>query len=387
MSIIEDMKNNINKLKKIVGNGVGNDDITSAIRKLNNKVNCIDINVKGLNNSVEKIRERESQIDVPLFHNGNYILGLKNKQYIYGLVANGKVVLPSPINNLKIELYVNNYSRLNTIEFIKERGINKKFNIEQGTYKFDITYLANEWIITYVKSDLNKDYLKNMLLYYSVYNVCDDNNGEIKDYSGNGNDIINNDTVKIFYTQRNSLYNNYICSYLAYYVKGVDKTKNNYSELNNDVTLNNFSLFLVCHPKECTGSNTTNQQFGFGDVNNNISIRTTNATTNNLIIEVTTKTSAEATAKVLTYTLTLDASKPITLGFSFDKGIAKIYKDGILVTSKEDMDNVSFGKKIGLGDGFNTNFTTGNVFRLSKMVIVNNTLTQEEFQDMQLDLK
>ena len=55
----------------------------------------------------------------------------------------------------------------------------------------------------------------------------------------------------------------------------------------NDVTLNNFSLFLVCHPKECTGSNTANQQFGFGDVNNNISIRTTNATTNNLIIEVT----------------------------------------------------------------------------------------------------
>ena len=116
-------------------------------------------------------------------------------------------------------------------------------------------------------------------------------------------------------------------------------------------------MFLVCHPKECTGSNTTNQQFGFGDVNNNISIRTTNATTNNLIIEVTTKASAEATVKVLTYTLTLDTSKPITLGFSFDKGIAKIYKDGILVASKEDMDNVSFGKKIGLGDGFNTNFT------------------------------
>ena len=51
------------------------------------------------------------------------------------------------------------------------------------------------------------------------------------------------------------------------------------------------------------------------------------------------------------------------------------------------MDNVSFGKKIGLGDGFNTNFTTENIFRLSKMVIVNNTLTQEEFQDMQSDLK
>ena len=146
-------------------------------------------------------------------------------------------------------------------------------------------------------------------------------------------------------------------------------------------------MFLVCHPKECTESNTVNQQFGFGDVNNNISIRTTNATTNNLIIEVTTKTSAEATVKVLTYTLTLDASKPITLGFSFDKGIAKIYKDGILVTSKEDMDNVSFGKKLGLGDGFNINFATGNVFRFSKMVIVNNILTQEEFQDMQLDLK
>ena len=386
MSIIEDMKNNINRLKKIVGSGV-NEDITSAIRRLNNKVNCIDINVKGLNNSIEKIRERESQIDVPLFHNGNYILGLKNKQYIYGLVANGKVVLPSPVNNLKIELYVNNYSSSNTIEFIKERGINKKFNIEQGTYKFDITYLANEWIITYVKSDLNKDYLKDMLLYYTVYNITDDKSGEIKDCSGNGNDIINNDTVKILYTQCDTLYNNYICSYLAYYVRGVDKAKSNYLELNNDVTLNNFSLFLVCHPKECTGSNTVNQQFGFGDVNNNISIRTTNATTNNLIIEVTTKASAEATAKVLTYALTLDASKPITLGFSFDKGIAKIYKDGILVTSKEDMDNVSFGKKIGLGDGFNTNFTTGNVFRLSKMVIVNNTLTQEEFQDMQSDLK
>ena len=167
----------------------------------------------------------------------------------------------------------------------------------------------------------------------------------------------------------------------------MDKAKSKYLELNNDVTLNNFSLFLVCHPKECTGSNTANQQFGFGDVNNNISIRTTNATTNNLIIEVTTKASAEATAKVLTYTLTLDTSEPITLGFSFDKGIAKIYKDGILVTSKEDMDNVSFGKKIGLGDGFNTNFTTENIFILSKMVIVNNTLTQEEFQDMQSDLK
>ena len=203
MSIIEDMKNNINRLKKIVGSGV-NEDITSAIRRLNNKVNGLDINVKGLNNSIEKIRERESQIDVPLFHNGNYILGLKNKQYIYGLVANGKVVLPSPINNLKIELYVNNYSSSNTIEFIKERGINKKFNIEQGTYKFDITYLANEWIITFIKSELNKDYLKDMLLYYTVYNITDDKSGEIKDRSGNGNDIINNDTVKIYYSQRNN---------------------------------------------------------------------------------------------------------------------------------------------------------------------------------------
>ena len=46
MSIIEDMKNNINRLKKIVGSGV-NEDITSAIRRLNNKVNGLDINVKG----------------------------------------------------------------------------------------------------------------------------------------------------------------------------------------------------------------------------------------------------------------------------------------------------------------------------------------------------